>query len=1020
MPVRKRYRTTKSSKPWFKVKRLKRHRSLNPLGLIFKKLGLFFKKSPKKRISKRLRRAIKKARKPKKIIKKILLFFIFAIFFLILLGVGIFTWFAKNLPDPEGISQRQEVQSTKIYDRTGEILLYEIFGKKKRTVIPIKEISNYMKLATVATEDDSFYEHPGIDIKSILRALWANVRGKHIQGASTITQQFVKNSMLSPERTLTRKIKEIILSLELERRFSKDEILTFYLNEIPYGSNAYGVEAAALTFFGKRASELSLAESAMLAALPKAPTYYSPYGTHPRELNARQEYILSRMLKLGFIDKEELAFARGEKLEFVVHKHGMKAPHFVMHIQEILEDKYGRDYIKSAGLKVYTTLDWDLQQIAEEQVSIGVALNEEKYKAFNAALAALDPKTGQVLAMVGSKDYFAPKSYPEGCISGETCLFDPNVNVALCERPPGSAFKPFAYAQAFRIGYTPETILFDLKTGFGVWGATKNYMPQNYDFRFRGPVTMRQALAQSINVPSVKTLYLAGLGSTIKLAQNLGITTLRDPSRYGLSLVLGGEEVTLLDIVSAYGVFATEGQRNSPQVLLKVETTEGEILEEFELKSELVLETQTARLINDCLSDNVARTPMFGSRSNLSLGERPSAAKTGTTQEYRDAWTIGYTPDMVVGVWVGNNDNTEMKRGAAGIYAAAPIWNAFMRQALVRTPIERFSAPKPIITEKSVLSGQFAIERKVKLDKISSKLATEFTPPELIKEKIFRVVHNILYYVDKDNPQGASPQHPNEDFQFVNWEAPVLRWATRMTELAELEEIPEKDKIWQKYIGPYNQPLPTEYDDIHIPQNKPEIKITSPQEGMIISDPKDFRSLIIEAEAQASLGIKQLDFFFQDKLIGTDEVAPYQVRLNLPQDLSNGTYLIRAVAYDEARNFAEDEIRILVKIPDETPPEAKITSPEAYQVLIDKSFPLLISVIATDISSGVEKVEFYFKDKDSTLRLISSSSLPLDNSSEYETFWDNPPTAGKYKILVKAYDSAGNMGVSEEITVFVK
>jgi len=997
MPVRKKYRiTTRKSRASKKLKReLRRTRPVR-------------------------RRLSNGVRKPKRVLKKIFLFFILTIFLSALLVIGTFAWFAKDLPNPEEVSERQEVQSTKIYDRTGQILLYEIFGEKKRTVIPTNEISDFIKYATVATEDDSFYEHPGIALKSILRAFWANIRGKHIQGASTITQQFIKNSMLTPERTLTRKIKEVILSLELERKYSKDEILTFYLNEVPYGSNTYGVEAAARFFFGKYARELDLAESALLAALPKAPTYYSPYGTHPEALKARQEYIIARMLKLGFITKEEAGTALKVKLEFVTHKHGIKAPHFVMYVQELLEEKYTVDYIKEAGLKVYTTLDWDLQQIAEIEVSKQAAVNEKKYKAFNAALAAIDPKTGQVLAMVGSKDYFA-LSYPEGCISGKTCLFDPNVNVAIRERQPGSAFKPFAYAQAFQKGYTPETILFDLETEFGVAGA-KSYMPQNYDLKFRGPVTMRQALAQSINLPSVKTLYLAGVKDTVKLAQKLGITTLtRDPNRYyGLSLVLGGGEVKLLDIVSAYSVFANEGQRLSPQVLLKVATNEGKVLEEFESKPERVLEPQVASLINDLLSDNSARASMFGSRSKLFLGDRPVAAKTGTTQEYRDAWTIGYTPDMVAGVWVGNNDNTEMKKGAAGIYAAAPIWNAFMREALKASPIERFSDPKPREVEKPVLSGQFASENILKLDKISNKLATEFTPPELIEEEISRVVHNILYYIDKDNPRGISPQHPNEDPQFTNWEAPVLRWAAKMTELAKLEELAEEDKIWQEYVGFYNQPLPQEYDDVHIPENRPEVKIISPKENLIITDLKELKGLAIEAQAQAPLGIKQLDFFFQDQLIGTDETEPYQARLTLPQSLSNGAYTIRVIAYDEVKNHTESKLNIFLRVQDKIPPQLEIISPKSYQVLTIESFPLLITAEASDIGLGIDNVQFYFKGKDDILKLIGSSPLPLDNSREYQTFWSDLPSAGQYEISAKAYDNAGNVGVSEEVVITVK
>ncbi|MFH0906993.1 MAG: transglycosylase domain-containing protein [bacterium] len=541
--------------------------------------------------------------------------FCFVIGFLGIIGLS--AYFAKDLPNPSDMSQREIAQSTKIYDRTGQVILYDIHGEEKRTIVPFDEIPQYVKDATLVAEDDNFYHHIGLDIKAILRAALSNLKGQQInQGGSTITQQFIKNAYLGgpqSERTYVRKIKEAILSLELERKYSKDEILQFYLNQVPYGSNAYGIEAASQTFFNKRAKELSLAESVFLASLPQAPSYYSPYGSHPEELGYRQEYIYERMIKFGYITKEQADQAKQEELEYAVQD-DLKAHHFVTMVQEYLEEKYNRTYadINMAGLKVYTTLDWDLQNVAEKAITDGADKNEQ-YRASNAALVAIDPKTGQLLALVGSKDYK-----------------EDQFNVATSPyRQPGSSFKPFAYAAAFNKGYSPETILFDLSTSFGNFGPGQGteYRPNNYDLQFRGPISMRTALAQSINIPSVKTLYLAGVNETINLAQDMGITTLKDRQRYSLSLVLGGGEVKLLDETAAYGVFANEGIKNPISLILKIKDSQGNVLEEYKDKAIRVLKQQTARQINDILSDEAARAPMFGNHSKLYLPERPAAAK---------------------------------------------------------------------------------------------------------------------------------------------------------------------------------------------------------------------------------------------------------------------------------------------------------------------------------------------------------------------------------------------------------
>ncbi|OGZ33371.1 MAG: hypothetical protein A3I88_01080 [Candidatus Portnoybacteria bacterium RIFCSPLOWO2_12_FULL_39_9] len=855
--------------------------------------------------ARKVRGKFKKPRRKKRVFKGLLRIIILTPLLLLFLGLGVFAYFAKDLPDPEKISQREVVESTKIYDRTGEVVLYDIHGEEKRTIIPIEEIPQYVKETTIIAEDDNFYHHFGLDLKGIIRAAVANLRGQKItQGGSTITQQFIKNAFLTPEKTFIRKIREAILALELEIKYDKDEILGFYLNQVPYGSNAYGIEAAARTFFDKPAKELTLAEAALLAGLPKAPTYYSPYGSHTDELKARQEYILDRMAKFGYLTEEKIEETKKEKLKYAPQRYGFKAPHFVMYIQEYLEEKYGRDYVEKGGLKVYTTLDWNLQKVAEEAIAQRADYNKKNYLATNAALVSVDPKTGQILAMVGSRDYFDIKN--QG-----------NFNVTISpNRQPGSSFKPFAYAAALKKGFTPETVLFDLETSFGLFGPPgqeKEYKPQNYDGRFRGPITMRQALAQSINLVSVKVLYLAGLNETINLAQDMGITTLKDRKRYSLSLVLGGGEVKLLDETAAYGVFAAEGIKHPVASILKIKDAKGNILEEYQNKSSRVLDQQTARQINDILSDEEARAPMFGSHSNLYLAGRPAAVKTGTTQEYRDGWTVGYTPSLVAGVWAGNNDSSSMRQGD-GSYVAAPIWNEFMKRAyelrgaapqesegqplaLFTLPnkIEEFTSPEPITTGKPILNGQFAFERKIKIDKISGKLATDLTPPDLIEEKIYQEVHSILYYVDKNNPTGPIPENQENDPQFLNWETPILAWA-------------KNPPCSNSPCPVYNQLLPTEYDDVHIKKEQLKVKIISPKNNEAITQ----SVLTIQAEASASLGVKQLDFFINDRLVGADTIQPYSITFNLtPYLTASAQQTIKVRAYDEALNREEDEITII-------------------------------------------------------------------------------------------------------------
>ncbi len=598
--------------------------------------------------------------------------------------MSLFIYYAKDLPRPEKFTEKSSIESTKIYDRSEEVLLYEMYGEEKREVIPLNQMPKYLQQAVIVTEDINFYHHFGVDFKAIIRATLADLKlMKPAQGASTISQQLIRSSLLTREKTLKRKIREIILTLELERKYSKDQILEFYLNQVPFGSNAYGAQAASLTYFQKPVSEISLAETAILASLIQAPSYLSPYGEHKEELLKRKDYVLDRMAGAGLLTSKEAEEAKKEELTFSKILQPIRAPHFVMYIKDYLETKYGEEFIKENGLRVYTSLDWGLQEYAEKIVKEGVEINKN-YRGFNASLVAINPKTGEILAMVGSADFFG-EPLPKGCSPGKNCLFESQPNVALRNRQPGSAFKPFVYATAFKKGFTDQTVVIDEQTNFGT--PTYPYIPQNYDRLFRGPVTLRQALAQSLNVPSVKVLAdLAGLEDSIQTAKDCGITTLTRPaSFYGLPLVLGGGEVKLLDMVSAYGVFATEGFQIPPVSVLKIEDSNGNIVEENKKTQKRVLEKKVADLITDILSDNEARAPIFGYRSSMYFENYKVAVKTGTTENYRDWWIIGYTPSISVGVWVGNNDNSPMAQVPA-VQVVGAIWRSFLETWFQKHP----------------------------------------------------------------------------------------------------------------------------------------------------------------------------------------------------------------------------------------------------------------------------------------------------------------------------------------------
>lgn len=595
-------------------------------------------------------------------------------------------------PAANQLVNRKIAQTSIIYDSTGEHVLYELYGEENRKIISHDEIPDNIRIAIVATEDASFYHNIGIDPLAIMRAFKINMQHNEIrQGASTITQQLARMAFLTKEQTLKRKMLEILFAFKIEIHYTKAEILDQYLNEIPYGANTYGIETASETYFSKKAKDLTLDEAAFLAALPKATSYYSPYSSNRDALVARQKDILQKIGELKFAPQEDIQKALSintlEKVKPLSQP--IIAPHFVFFVIDQLEQKYGTEFIQTGGLKIYTSLNYDMQKIAEDAVLRGAQKNISR-GATNAALVAVDPKNGNILAMVGSKDYF------DKTIDGE-------VNIATSLRQPGSSFKPFAYAHAFEIGYQPETVVMDAETNFGPDGSGKNYIPVNYDGTFHGLLPLRSTLAMSLNIPAVKILYLAGIDGTIDLAHRMGITTLNDRNRYGLSLVLGGGEVKLLDMASAFSVFANEGIRNPAQAIIKITDNSGKIYQQAELNPQRVLDEQVARKINSILSDNSARAPVFGSNSPLTLKDKTVAAKTGTTSSFRDAWTVGYAPSIAVGVWAGNNNNNPMKTGSDGVYVAAPIWNDFMKQVLANKPNETF-----VMYEKSAANNVYA------------------------------------------------------------------------------------------------------------------------------------------------------------------------------------------------------------------------------------------------------------------------------------------------------------------------
>ncbi len=604
-----------------------------------------------------------------------LLFLVSAFYFLIL----------KDLPSPNELTSREPEVSTKIYDRNGN-LLYKIYKDKNRTLIPLTTIPQSAQMATLAAEDAEFYSHPGFSVRGIFRAILKNSEKGSLQGGSTITQQLVKNALLTPEKTFTRKIKEVILSVEVEYQYSKDKILEMYMNEVSYGGTAYGIEAAAESYFGKNAENLNLAEAAFLAGLPKSPTLYSPFGQNPDLSFERQREVLRLMRINKYISTDEENIALNTRLTFVPNKTEIKAPHFVMYIRQLLVEMYGEEMVEKGGLEVTTTLNLDIQEVAEKIIKDEVG-KLSFLNVGNGAAMVVSPQNGEILSMVGSKNYFDIKA-------------DGNVNIALRLRQPGSSIKVVNYAYALSHGYSPASVIDDSPIIYVTPGSPP-YSPVNYDGKFIGKTTLRNALAESRNIPAVKILASYGVDKMIEQGKNMGITTWDDSSQYGLSLTLGGGAVKMIDLAKVYATIANYGKRPELISILQVKDYKGKILKHNETDTtndDQVLDPRVAYSLVDILKDNIARSPAFGFNSALVIKGHPEVAvKTGTSNDLRDNWTAGFNQDYLVVTWVGNNNNSPMSRIASGITGASPIWNKIMSTILADRPSIDWEIPNNMI-----------------------------------------------------------------------------------------------------------------------------------------------------------------------------------------------------------------------------------------------------------------------------------------------------------------------------------
>ncbi len=889
------------------------------------------------------------------------------IIFLLLVLTGslsiffVFAWFSRDLPNPDQLINREIAQTTTIYDRSGEHVLYELHGEEKRTLMELDKIPEHVKQATIAIEDRNFYRHRGFSVWAIFRTIITNLIKRERAGGSTLTQQFIKNAILGPEKKYSRKIKELVLAQRIEKRFTKDEILQMYLNEIPYGSNAYGVAAASQKYFNKHVENINLAEAALLAALPQAPSLYSPYGPNKELLLGRKDYVLRIMHELGHISEQERNAAQSYKIVFAGPETNIEAPHFVMYVRSLLSQKYGEKTIEQGGLKIYTTIDWDLQKKAESIIKEKIDEYGEKYKATNASLVSIDPKTGQILAMVGSYSFFNKD-------------IDGQVNVALSNRQPGSSLKPLIYASLFELGYTPNTILYDVETNFST-NPSEPYTPRNYDNNERGPVNIKTALASSLNIPAVKAIYLAGVTRVLDLAENMNYTSFSDRSRFGLALVLGGGEVKLLEHVNAYSAFAREGIINSHAAILRVEDKDSNILEEYISNEKKVLTVQSARMINDILTNDELRSVTFGLNSILNIKNKEVAVKTGTTNDFHDAWAIGYTPSIVTGVWVGNSNNDKMARGAGGSVVAAPIWADFMNFALKDHPRETFNKPENFITGKDILDGNIEITKTTYLiNSLSGFLADENTPQELIEEIERYKHHSILHYIKKEDPLGSIPNNPESDPQYSIWENAIEKWA-------------KEDEEFENFF------IPQKRDELNEDSNI-KLEILSPLNNININSSDLIVNIKVESKKEIVLTEYLLNNIIWQRKNSLNEVLVSNINF-----LKNKTHQLTIRVCDNTYNCISENINFnLINQEDITLniPSVNISYPPNGVSLNEADFPLPIK-LNIDNPNSISSINLYINKKGEEKKNILNNII-INEEREIIYNYNNKTEPGDYQI----------------------
>lgn len=777
----------------------------------------------------------------------------------VLIGIVGLAWVAKDLPNPDSVVRREGF-ATKIFDRNGK-LLYDVYSDQRRTPVDFEQMPLVLRQATIAIEDKNFYNHQGFDPLGILRAAFRSLVYHRLEGGSTLTQQLVKNTLLTQQQTLSRKIKEFLLTIQVERKYRKDQILQMYLNESPYGGTAWGVEAASEMYFGKPVAEVNLPEAAILAGLPQSPSYYSPLSGDAYIVRA--EAVLRRMREDGYISLDQEKTAKSELLQVLIATQSglLKAPHFVFYVRNELIKRYGEKVVEQGGLRVTTSLDLELQELAQKTVSDEIA-KVKHLKISNGAAVVQDVNNGQILAMVGSRGWSDPD-------------YDGKYNVALALRQPGSSIKPLVYLAGLRRGYTASTLLMDTKTSFP-GGDKPEYIPENYDGKYRGPILVREALANSINVPAVKMVSLVGIRDTLQLGYDMGITSFNPTPellrRVGLSMALGGGEVRLLDLTTAYSAFANGGKRIEPVSILKVADSQGKVIEEWKdsVRSQVV-SPEEAYIISSILSDPEARKITFGAATSLTIPDRQVAVKTGTTNDKRDNWTVGWSANgRITGVWVGNNDNTTMKEVASGVTGASPIWKKIMIGALKSVSKEEFKMP----------SGMIVLD----VDKISGYRAHDGF--ESRRE----------YFIAGTEPGSDDPVH--KKIKTCKGEGKLATPADLGSGNYDEREalyFSEADPKWQEGIDGW---LTEQQDPKYHPPTE-SCSNTNPL-WIVINQPSDKsrvnnNDVEIKVDVQDSNKVVQVEFYVDGQLRQTLTEAPWEVTINM----TDGNHQIDIKARDE-------------------------------------------------------------------------------------------------------------------------